>query len=228
MASSVVSVADNVSQNGADSPFSINQLVEDGIPCFEDLNPDKLENGKNCLVESQGKSRLVEEVSQGHAAPSDLHRVFCNICYNHPKSEEADTIVNLDFSSIVNEHSMDFVNSATTRSSSEKINLDPEQKFWQQRNLLYHSVYFHNIIETTPQEEASVLPTQLSQEFMDSGGMDSGASRDQHMLELDHHHAVSYSASNCSLVSFSDQPLILELPAPSTMKLMSQSIPIIL
>ncbi|XP_075517257.1 protein SCAR2-like isoform X1 [Primulina tabacum] len=214
VASSVVSVADNVGQNGVYSPLGINQLVEDGIPCFEDSNPNKLENGKNFLLESQGKSGLVEEVSQRHVTQSDLDTVFC-ISYNHPKSEEADTIVNLDFGSIVNEHSMDFVHTATTQSSSEQINLDPEQKLCLQRNLLYHDVCFHNIIETTPQEQASVLPTQLSQEFMDSGGMDLGSSCDQHMLELDDHQAVSNSASNCSLVSCPDQPSTPELPAPS-------------
>ncbi|XP_073276026.1 protein SCAR2-like isoform X2 [Primulina huaijiensis] len=215
VASSVVSVADNVGQNGVYSPLGINQLVEDGIPCFKDSNPDKLENGKSFLLESQGKSGLVEEVSQRRVTPSDLDRVFCNISYNHPKSEEADTIVDLNFGSIVNEHSMDFVNTTTTQSSSEQINLDPEQKLCQQRNLLYRNVCFHNIIETTPQEQASLLSTQLSQEFMDSGGMDSGSSCDQHMLELNDHQAASNSASNGSLVSCPDQPSIPELPAPS-------------
>lgn len=188
VASSVVSVADNVGQNGVYSPLSINQLVEDGRPFFEDSNPDELENGKNCLSESRGKSGLVEEVSQRHVARSDLDRVFCNISY---------------------------INTTTTQSSSEQINLDPEQKLCQQRNLLYRNVCFQNIIEITPKGQASVQPTQICQEFLDSGRMDSGSAHDQNMLELDDHQASSNSASNYSLVSCPDQPLILDLPAPS-------------
>lgn len=214
--SSMLSVSDNVGQNGVYSPLSINQLVEDGIPCFEDLNPDKLENGKNCLLESQGESDLLKEVGQRGGVPSDLGRVFCNtISYNLPKSEESDTIVNPDFNSIENEHSMDFVNNATTQTSSEQNDLDPEHKLCQERNLLYYNVCFHNIIETTPQQQASVLPNQLSQEFMDPGGIDIWSTCDQHMLELDDHQAAISSASNFSLVNCSDQPLIPELPAPS-------------
>ncbi|XP_073143571.1 protein SCAR2-like isoform X2 [Henckelia pumila] len=213
VAVSVLSVADNVGQNGVCSTLSINQLVNDGIPCFEDSNPDKLENDKNCVLERQGESGLGEEVSQKNVAPSDLNRIFCDtICYNHPKSEEADTIVNLDCSS---KHCMDLANTATTQSSSEHINLDPEQKLCQQRDLLYHNVCFYNIMETTPQEQASELATQRSQEFMDSGVIHAGSTLDQHMLEVDDHQAASNSASNCSLVSFPDQPILAELPAPS-------------
>ncbi|XP_073290171.1 uncharacterized protein [Primulina huaijiensis] len=216
VASSVLSVSDNVSQIGVYSRLSINQLVEDGIPCFENSNPDKLENGKNCLLESQGESGLVEEVGQRGGDPSDLDRVFCNtISYNDPKSEESDTIVNQDFNSIVNEHSMDFFNTDTTQSSSEKVDLDLEQKLCQERKLLNYNVCYDNIIETTPQEQASVLPNQLSQEFMDSGGIDIGSTRDQHILELDDHQAASNSASNWSLVNCPDQPIIPELPASS-------------
>ncbi|KZV33115.1 hypothetical protein F511_03381 [Dorcoceras hygrometricum] len=211
----VLSVADNVVQDGVHSPLGFYQLVEDGIPCFEDSNSDKLENGKTCLLESQGQSGLVDEVSQRHVAPSDLNRVFYDtITHNPPKSEESDTVVNLDFSSIVNEHGMDLFNTATTQFFSEPIKLDLEQTLCQQRNLLYHNECFHNIVQTTPQEHASVLPTQLSHECMDSGGIDTGFTC-EHMLELHDHQAASNSPSNCSLFSFPDQPLMTALPAPN-------------
>lgn len=152
MASSISAVSDKTIRENVSSPAGPGKLVEEPVPCFQDLSQGVLENDtighsglirepevaeeeKNYLLGSHIESCLVEEVEEREAAALDFDAVCRTECDDHPKPEVSHTNVSSYLDSEV-EHKANMVNAEIIQPPLKQSRLDTEEESVQQRSVV--------------------------------------------------------------------------------------------